>query len=177
MHLLDFFGYRCVKELVIIIYIKHNKLLWYHRILAVPYSQNDIGDDSRNAIIELLKKLHEHYLKDNQYDEGDLLFYRINYKLMDTFGITKLAAEEFHKIYHNSKPRRISEGYCNKCEKIITIIPIIYGVSGRELVNLLKAEDNGKLIIGNTNDIKEGNKIAMFGCKACKTPLPEYGAM
>ena len=49
-----------------------------------------------------------------------------------------------------------------KCEKIITIIPIIYGAFNHELPNLLKAENNGKLIIGNINDIREGNKIAMF---------------
>jgi hypothetical protein len=95
---------------------------------------------------------------------------------MDTLGVSKAAAEEFHKIYHTDNPRRISEGFCIKCEKIVTIIPIIYGISNRELANLLKAENNGKIIIRNINDISDGNKIAIFGCKECKSPLPEYGS-
>ena len=86
-------------------------------------------------------------------------------------------ATEFHKIYHTAIPRRVSGGYCKKCEKIITIIPIIYGAFNHEIANMLKAENNGKLIIGNINDIREGNKIAMFGCNICNTPLPEYGTM
>lgn len=145
--------------------------------MVVPDHYSDCNNDSQYAIRELLVKLHNHYLKDNRYDEGDPIFYRINYRLMDTLGVTKAAAEEFHKIYHADNPRRISEGYCNKCEKIVTIIPIIYGISDHELANLLKAENNGKLIIRNINDINGGNKVAMFGCKVCKSPLPEYGAM
>ena len=137
---------------------------------------SDYNNESQYAIRELLVKLHNHYLKDNKYDEGDPIFYRINYKLMDTLGVSKAAAEEFHKIYHTDNPRRISEGFCIKCEKIVTIIPIIYGISDRELANLLKAENNGKLIIRNINDMSDGNKIAMFGCKECKSPLPEYGS-
>jgi hypothetical protein len=139
-------------------------------------SYSNCNNESQYAIRELLVKLHNHYLKDNKYDEGDPIFYRINYKLMDTLGVSKAAAEEFHRIYHTDNPRRISEGFCIKCEKIVTIIPIIYGISDRELANLLKAEDNGKIIIRNINDISDGNKIAMFGCKECKSPLPEYGS-
>jgi hypothetical protein len=149
----------------------------YHLIpLEVPDPPNDDKEDS-NAVNDLVTKLHEHYLRDNMYDEGDILFYRINYRLMDTLRISKGAAEEFHKVYHIANPRRVSGGYCKKCEKIITIIPIIYGALKPELANLLNAENKGKLIIGNTNDIREGNKIAMFGCNVCKTPLPEYGTM
>jgi hypothetical protein len=33
------------------------------------------------------------------------------------------------------------------------------------------------LIIGNTSDIKEGNTVAMFGCKICQSPLEKYGTM
>jgi hypothetical protein len=148
--------------------------------MVVPDSYSDYNNDGQYAIRELLVKLHNHYLKDNRYDEGDLIFYRINYKLMDTLGVTKAAAEEFHKIYHADNPRRISEGYCNKCKKIVTIIPIIYGISDHELANLLKAENNGKLIIrniNNINNINSENKVAMFGCRVCKSSLPEYGAM
>jgi hypothetical protein len=144
--------------------------------MVVIDSYNDCNNDSQYAIRELLVKLHNHYLKNNKYDEGDPIFYRINYKLMDTLGVSKAAAEEFHKIYHADNPRRISEGFCIKCEKIVTIIPIIYGISDRELANLLKAENDGKLIIRNINDISDGTKIAMFGCKECKSPLPEYGS-
>jgi len=139
-------------------------------------SYSNCNNESQFAIRELLVKLHNHYLKNNKYDEGDPIFYRINYRLMDTLGVSKAAAEEFHKIYHADNPRRISEGFCNKCEKIVMIIPIIYGISDGELANLLKAENNGKLIIRNINDISDGNKIAMFGCKECKSPLPEYGS-
>jgi hypothetical protein len=145
--------------------------------LKVPDTPNGIKEVGQDTIRNLLSKLHERYLKDNMYDEGDFLFYRINYRLMDTLRISKAAAEEFHKIYHTTIPRRVSGGYCKKCEKIITIIPIIYGAFNHELANLLKAENNGKLIIGNIKDIREGNKIAMFGCNICKTPLPEYGTM
>ena len=144
--------------------------------MVVIDSYSNCTNDSQFAIRELLVKLHNHYLRNNKYDEGDPIFYRINYKLMDTLGVSKAVAEEFHKIYHTDNPRRISEGFCNKCEKIVTIIPIIYGISDRELANLLKAENNGKIIIRNINDISDGNKIAMFGCKECKSPLPEYGS-
>ncbi|MFZ0566790.1 MAG: hypothetical protein WAM22_02190, partial [Nitrososphaeraceae archaeon] len=95
--------------------------------MEVPDTPNDTKEDGQDTIRNLLSKLHEHYLRDNMYDEGDLLFYRINYRLMDTLRISKAAAEEFHKIYHTAIPRRVSGGYCKKCEKIITIIPIIYG--------------------------------------------------
>ena len=105
--------------------------------MEVPDTPNDIKEDGRDTIRNLLSKLHEHYLRDNMYDEGDLLFYRINYRLMDTLRISKAAAEEFHKIYHTTIPRRVSGGYCKKCEKIITIIPIIYGAFNHELANLL----------------------------------------
>jgi hypothetical protein len=149
----------------------------FYLILVVNDSYNDRSVDNSHAVRELLIKLHNYYLKDNKYDEGDLLFYRINYKLMDTLGLTKVAAEEFHKIYHYNNPRRVSEGYCNKCKKIVTIIPIIYGVSDNELANLSRAENNGKLIIGKTNDIKDGSKVAMFGCKSCKSSLQTLGAM
>jgi hypothetical protein len=149
----------------------------FNLILVVNDSYNDRSGDNSHAVRELLIKLHDYYLKDNKYDEGDLLFCRINYKLMDTLGITKVAAEEFHKIYHDKNPRRVSEGYCNKCKKIVTIIPIIYGVSNNELPNLLIAENNGKLIIGNTNDIKDGSTVAIFGCGSCKSSLQKFGTM
>ncbi len=140
-------------------------------LLVTGVSVNPCVGTDAHTVRELLIKLHDNYLKNNKYDEGDLLFYRINYKLMDTLGITKNAAEEFHKNYHNINPRRVSEGYCDKCKKIVKIIPIIYGISENELANLLKAESNGKLIIGNTEDIKDGNKIAIFGCSICKSSI------
>ena len=43
----------------------------------------------REAEIDMmLKELHVSYLKGNEHDEGDLLYYRINYRLTDIFGIT-----------------------------------------------------------------------------------------
>jgi hypothetical protein len=127
------------------------------------------------AVVRLLKELHAFYLRNNEYDEGDLLFYRINYKLIDAFGFTRDDAEKFHLNYHDSTPRRISEGYCHICKKITSIIPIIYGVLEQDMSTLKVAEDDKKLIIGNLEDVREGNKVAMFGCKICMTPLPKYG--
>jgi hypothetical protein len=130
-----------------------------------------------SAIYRLLKDLHAFYLKNNEYDEGDLLFYRINYKLIDSFGITQDDAEKFHLNYHNHNPRRISEGYCHACKKITSIIPIIYGVSEQNIVTLKVAEADKRLIIGNLDEVKKGNKVAMFGCKICTSPLPKYGTI
>jgi hypothetical protein len=133
--------------------------------------------NNTSAIKEFLIKIHRHYLRNNEYDEGDLIFHRINYKIIDTFRITKMAAEEFHNQYHHDSARRISEGYCDYCNQIIPIIPIIYGISKQDLMNFASAERSGRLIIGDLNYIREGNKVAMFGCKICKKPLTKYGTM
>lgn len=129
------------------------------------------------AVDRLLKELHAFYLRNNEYDESDLLFYRINYKLIDAFGFTGDDAEKFHLNYHNNNPRRISEGYCHTCKKITSIIPIIYGVLEQDMSTIKVAEDDKKLIIGNLEEVREGNKVAMFGCKICMTPLPKYGTI
>jgi hypothetical protein len=129
------------------------------------------------AIDRLLKGLHGFYLRNNEYDEGDLLFHRINYKLIDSFGITQNEAEKFHLNYHDHNPRRISEGYCHTCNKITSIIPIIYGVSEQDITSLKVAEDDKRLIIGNLDHLKKGNKMALFGCKICSSPLPNYGTI
>ena len=128
-------------------------------------------------IKRLLMDLHESYLKDNKYDEGNLIYYRINYKLMDAFEITKEEAEKLHIVYHEKNPRRISEGYCHNCKKVVGIIPIIYGVSENDKEALAIAENEGRLIIGSLNEIKEGIEVSMFGCKICKSGLPEYGKL
>jgi hypothetical protein len=41
------------------------------------------------------------------------------------------------------------------------------------------AQNEGKLIIASldSNVIKEGVKIPLYGCKNCKTALPRYGTM
>lgn len=130
-------------------------------------------------ITKTLIELHRYYLQDNEFDEGDLIYYRINYKLVATFGITKEEAQSFHAAYHRDIPRTIAEGYCHICDAIVKFIPIIYGSSERERKSLEVAQDKGKLIIANLdfNEIKEGVKIPLFGCKICKTPLPRYGTM
>ena len=128
-------------------------------------------------IKQLLIHLHESYLKDNKYDEGNLIYYRINYKLMDAFEITKEEAEELHVDYHESNPRRISEGYCHNCKHIVEIIPIIYGVAEKDKEALTAAENEGRLIIGSLNEIREGIEVSMFGCKICKSSLPAYGKL
>ncbi len=130
-----------------------------------------------SAIDRLLKELHGSYLKNNKYDEGDLLFYRITYKLIDSFGITQEEAKEYHFNYHNHNPRRVSEGYCHTCKKITSIIPIIYGVSQQVIAALKVAEYDKRLIIGNLDRLKKENKMALFGCKICLNPLPNYGTI
>ena len=121
--------------------------------------------------------LHESYLKDNRYDESNLIYYRINYKLMDAFEITKEEAEKLHVVYHEKNPRRISEGYCHNCKNVVGIVPIIYGVSEKEKESITIAENEGRLIVGTLNEIKEGMEVSMFGCKICKSALPEYGKL
>lgn len=130
-----------------------------------------------SGIDRLLKELHASYLKNNKYDEGDLLFYRINYKLIDSFGITQDEAKKYHFNYHNHNPRRVSEGYCHTCKSITSIIPIIYGVSEKDIATLKVAQDDKRLIIGNPDQLKKGNKMALFGCKICSSPLPTYGTI
>jgi hypothetical protein len=139
---------------------------------------NSHVDRNGAEIKQLLTELHESYLKDNKYDEGDLLYYRINYKVMDAFQITKEEAEKLHTIYHDkNNPRRISEGYCHNCKSINKVIPIIYGVGGKDKANLTKGESEGRLIVGNLEEIKEGAELSMFACKICKIALPKYGTI
>jgi len=134
-------------------------------------------DHNRADIKQLLIDLHESYLKDNKYDEGDVLYYRINYRMMDAFQITKTEADKLHAIYHENIPRRISEGYCYDCNKVVKTIPIIYGVAEKDKVNLTKGENEGRLIVGSLKEIKKGVELAMFGCNICKRALPRYGTI
>jgi hypothetical protein len=96
---------------------------------------------------------------------------------METFQVTKDDAEKIHLKYHEDNERRISEGYCDNCKSITKIIPIIYGVSNDERETLIVAENEERIIIGSLADIKSGVSLAMFGCKICKKPLPQYGTM
>jgi hypothetical protein len=125
----------------------------------------------------MLKELHESYLRGNEHDEGDLIYYRINYRLADTFGITKEEAEILHSGYHAGNPRQISQGYCEKCETEVTIIPVIYGIQESDRERMKAVETQGRLIIGDMGTIKEGSKVAMFGCNMCRTLLPKYGIL
>jgi hypothetical protein len=128
-------------------------------------------------IAKMLRELHESYLKDNEYDEGDPIFYRINYRLQDAFSLTKEEAAKYHDDYHKDRPRRVSEGFCDKCNSIVGIIPIIYGVQESDMERRKSAETEGRLIVGDTNLVKAGSKVAMFGCKVCKSPLAQYGSV
>jgi hypothetical protein len=139
---------------------------------------NSHTDQYGAEIKQLLTELHESYLKDNRDDEGDLLYYRINYKVMDEFQITKEEAEKLHTIYHDkNNPRRISEGYCYNCNSVNKLIPIIYGVARNDKANLRKAENEGRLVVGSLEEIKEGVELSMFACKICKIALPRYGTI
>jgi hypothetical protein len=128
-------------------------------------------------IEKMLRELHESYLKGNEYDEGDPIFYRINYRLQDAFDLTKEEAAQYHYSYHKEKPRRVSEGFCEKCNGVVGIVPIIYGVQESDMERMKKAEAEGRLIIGDTRLVREGGKAAMFGCRACKSPLARYGSV
>ena len=124
-----------------------------------------------------MEELHESYLKGNEHDEGDLLYYRINYRLADTFGITKEEADRLHSSYHVGKPREISQGYCENCDGVISIIPVIYGIQVSDIERMKDAEIQGRLIIGSMDSIISGSRPAMFGCKKCRTLLPKYGTI
>ena len=131
------------------------------------------------GITRTLIELHRYYLQDNEFDEGDLIYYRINYRLVALLGITREEAQSFHGAYHRNIPRTIAEGYCHICDALVKFIPIIYGSSERERKSLEMAQNEGKLIIANldSNTIKEGVKIPLYGCKICKSALPRYGTM
>jgi hypothetical protein len=43
--------------------------------------------------------------------------------------------------------------------------------------NLTKGESEGRLIVGNLEEIKEGAELSMFACKICKIALPKYGTI
>lgn len=128
-------------------------------------------------IEKMLKELHESYLKGNEYDEGDPIFYRINYRLADAFALSREEAAQYHDSYHKDKPRRVSEGFCERCNRIVGIIPILYGVQESDMERMKKAEAEGRLIIGDISLVKEGAKAAMFGCRVCKSPLANYGSV
>lgn len=132
----------------------------------------------RQADIDrMLKELHVSYLKDNEHDEGDLIYYRINYRLVDAFGVTKEEADTLHAGYHAASPREISQGFCEKCQKVVKIIPVIYGIQESDMERMKVAEAQGRLIIGDTATVREGSKVPMFGCRECKTLLPKYGTI
>ena len=127
------------------------------------------------GIKRMLQELHISYLKENEYDEGDLIFYRINYRLANAFALTRKESEQYHEQYHLENPRRVSEGFCDTCNRIICIVPIIYGVQESDMEQMKVAEEQGRLIIGDISCVKEDAKVAMFGCNVCKTPLEKYG--
>ncbi|HUG96274.1 MAG TPA: hypothetical protein VMJ94_01925 [Nitrososphaera sp.] len=132
----------------------------------------------RQADIDrMLKELHVSYLKDNEHDEGDPLYYRINYRLADAFGMTKEEADRLHSIYHLASPREVSHGYCERCERVVTIIPVIYGIQESDMERMKAAEAQGRLIIGDTATVRKGSRVPMFGCRECRALLPKYGAI
>lgn len=133
--------------------------------------------DRQADIDRILNELHVSYLKDNDHDEGDLIYYRINYRLADAFGMTKEEADKLHSIYHSVSPREVSHGYCEKCNWVVTIIPVIYGIQESDVERMRAAEARGRLIIGDTDTVKQGSMVPMFGCRECRTLLPKYGTI
>lgn len=132
----------------------------------------------READIDrMLKELHVSYIRSNEHDEGDPIYYRINYRLADTFGITKEEAHRLHSIYHSANPRQVHQGYCDRCNRVVTIIPVIYGIEESGIEKMKTAEAQGRLIIGDMSAMGKGSKVAMFGCKTCRTLLPKCGTL
>lgn len=132
----------------------------------------------REAEIDrILKELHASYLKGNEHDEGDLIYYRINYHLVDTFGITREEADRLHTGYHSSSPREVSQGFCDSCGKVVTIVPVIYGIQAADMERMKAAEAEGRIIIGDIGTVRQGSKVAMFGCGECRSLLPKYGTI
>jgi len=125
----------------------------------------------------MLKELHVSYLKNNEHDEGDLIYYRINFRLADTFGITKEEADRLHSSYHSASPRQVSQGYCEKCDRVVTIIPVIYGIQESDMEGMVAAEMQGRLIIGDMSTVRQESTVAMFGCRECGTLLPKFGTL
>jgi hypothetical protein len=60
---------------------------------------------------------------------------------------------------------------------VVKIIPIIYGIQADDLERMKAAEADGRLIIGDMDTVKQGSKVAMFGCKECRALLPKYGML
>ena len=126
---------------------------------------------------QLLRELHSLLMKGNENDEGDLIFYRINYRLAETLGITNDAAAKLHSQYHESVPRKMSQGFCDRCQKVVTLIPVIYGIQASDLEAMKEKENAGRLIIGDMSQINPVSNAAMFGCRECREALPEYGCL
>lgn len=130
-----------------------------------------------DKVRELLKELHSSFLKANKHDEGDLIFYRINYRLADKMHFSNDEANRVHQEYHRNNPRSVSQGYCDACNKITSLIPIIYGIQESDMAAMRERESEGRLIIGSTEIILQGSEVAMFGCRECRAGLPKYGTL
>lgn len=133
--------------------------------------------DKEHEIQKALEDLHASYLKGNEYDEGDPIFYRINYRLEEAFGMSRQEAARAHEQYHEERPRHVSEGYCDNCGSVVVTLPIIYGIQEGDMERMKRAQAESRLIIGDMENVTEDNKVAMFGCKVCKSPLPKYGVL
>jgi hypothetical protein len=118
----------------------------------------------------VLHDLHDIFLKNNMHDEGDLIFYRINYRLEEIYNISRYQANGLHKTYHLSFPRKISQAYCNNCNRVVRYIPIIYGVSEGEMEYMKALEKNGRILIGRVEYHNDPN-IPLFACEICKSPI------
>jgi hypothetical protein len=121
----------------------------------------------------VLQDLHKIFLKNNIYDEGDLLFYRINYKLEEMYKISRYQANGLHQTYHLSFPRKTSEVYCNSCNRVVRYIPIIYGVTQSEMEYMKALEKKDRILIGTAeyhNDTHDTH-LPLFACKLCKSPI------
>jgi hypothetical protein len=144
--------------------------------LPVPIGRESVVMPDE-AIEAMFKTLHASYLKENENDEGDPIFCRINYRIADSFGMTVEEADRLHSEYHKKYPRRISEGFCDTCGRVVPTVPVIYGVKPSDLARMKAAETQGRLIIGEIERLTPGSGASLFGCSICKSYLPKYGGL
>lgn len=121
-----------------------------------------MNDDTKSVI----KTIHDEYLK-NPYDESDILFYRINYKLENLLHLKREEAGKLHNEYHQEFPRSISLFFCSNCNAIVKFIPVLYYSTIEEKQSLRTKEKEGNVFLIPSHQIAENSPL--FVCKICKS--------
>ncbi|HXG06354.1 MAG TPA: hypothetical protein VNI77_03400 [Nitrososphaera sp.] len=72
-----------------------------------------------------------------------MIYYRINYRIADTFGITREEADRFHSRYHETTPRQLSQGFYSSCGMVVTIVPVICGIQDSDMEEMKAGKQAG----------------------------------